>query len=107
MNSHTPGPWHVGASAKTIVYASDGFAVSDATVFHGRHEPETSKANAALIAEAPAMLEALRSILAQCEDDSWRVTGTFRCAEPEGIQRMREMLGGIAQKAIARVGGAK
>ena len=36
-DKHTPGPWHTGGKDGRIVYAADGFAVADATVFHGRH----------------------------------------------------------------------
>lgn len=43
--SHTPEPWHAGDNS-TIIYANDGFAVANATVFHGRSEPDTSVANA-------------------------------------------------------------
>lgn len=56
----TPGPWHVGGNG-TIVYAADGLAVANATTYHGRTEPETGRANAALIAAAPCMLALVRA----------------------------------------------
>ncbi len=64
---HTPGPWHTGiGKAGRIIYAADGFAVADATVFHGRHQgdgPSTTEVeNARLIAAAPELLAALEAI---------------------------------------------
>ena len=32
-----------GGNDGRIIYAADGFAVADATVFHGRHEGQRSK----------------------------------------------------------------
>lgn len=59
---HTPGPWHVGTGkATTIVYAADGYAVANATTYHGRHD-QPAEANAALIAAAPDMLTALQMV---------------------------------------------
>ena len=62
---HTQGPWHVGLrQAEQIIYNTAGWAVANATVYHGEHDREETKANARLIAEAPAMLDALRELLA-------------------------------------------
>lgn len=58
--THTPGPWRVGGDG-TIIYAPDGFAVANATVFHGRH-PGAAPANARLIAAAPDMLAELERL---------------------------------------------
>lgn len=58
---HTPGPWHTGGYSSRIIYAGDGFAVADATVFHGRHEGE-HEANARLIAAAPELLDVLQEV---------------------------------------------
>lgn len=45
--THTTGPLHVGDPHDTIVYASDGWAVCNATVSHHRHGgPEVARANA-------------------------------------------------------------
>ena len=61
---HTPGPWHVGIKqAEQIVYTKNGWAVANATVYHGKQDKDEAKANARLIAEAPAMLVALRFFL--------------------------------------------
>lgn len=49
MSEHTKGPLHVGGNG-TILYAEDGWAVANATVFHGRHEPDESQANARRLA---------------------------------------------------------
>jgi len=72
---HTPGPWHTGGQDDRIIYAADGFAVADATVFHGR--PETH--NARLIAAAPELLDALKVLLSLHDSqvdtaDAWNVS---------------------------------
>ena len=62
-NAHTPGPWHVGGNG-TVVYASDGWAVTVTTMVHVRDNTlELAKANAALIAAAPDLLAALGQAL--------------------------------------------
>ncbi len=59
MMSHTPGPWHIGnIVGGRFVFAADGYAVADATVYHRNHDDQ-HLANARLIALAPEMLEAL------------------------------------------------
>lgn len=58
---HTPGPWHVGMRPGPIVYGPEGEQIAN------MHVPmlpaEEHRANARLIAEAPAMLDALRAVL--------------------------------------------
>lgn len=47
---HTPGRLHVGGDG-TIVYSEDGWAVCNATVFHGRHGgPEVAREHARRLA---------------------------------------------------------
>lgn len=68
----TPGPWHVGQKqAHRIVYDSKGWAVCDCTVYHGQEDAEEMKANAALIAAAPELLEALKLLVyrIECKED--------------------------------------
>lgn len=58
---HTPGPWHLGMrQAEQIVYNDKGWAVANATVYHGKEGREEMKANARLIAAAPDLLVAAR-----------------------------------------------
>ena len=57
---HTPGPWHV---AGVSVTSADGLHVCDVNGYGATDE--TKRANAALIAAAPDMLEALRGLLAE------------------------------------------
>lgn len=64
---HTATPWHVGGNRSRIIYAEDGFAVADATVFHGHHE-ESSEANAAFIARACNAHDNLVTALQTCRD---------------------------------------
>jgi hypothetical protein len=60
---HTPGPWHVGEGrASIIVYASDGYAIANAATYHPKERD--LEANARLIAAAPELLEAARSVAA-------------------------------------------
>lgn len=44
-DKHTLGPWHVGGDG-TIIFAPDGFAVANATVFHRMHGARESVLNA-------------------------------------------------------------
>jgi hypothetical protein len=61
MNAkHTPGPWHNNSA---IVYAADGFAVANASTYHGKRESDTLP-NARLIAAAPDLLAACEGIRA-------------------------------------------
>jgi len=65
-NKHTPGPWHVASGS---VYSETG-----ATIAHMFREPENTirpverDTNAALIAAAPDMYEALRMMVWRYED---------------------------------------
>jgi len=61
---HTPGPWRTGGTGGLIVFAADGYAVANATVFHQKQEEGESQANARLIAAAPALLAACKAALA-------------------------------------------
>ena len=59
--THTPGPWHVGGQNSLIVYASDGWAICNATVFHHKH-PDAAQADAHLIAAAPDLLAVVQEL---------------------------------------------
>lgn len=55
----TRGPWRVGTKVKTMVFASDGIdLVADCTA--GEFTRDVEVANAALIAEEPAMYEEIK-----------------------------------------------
>ena len=64
---HTPGPWAYDADSREIFADSDGFgwiALVKGNDSRGAPLPEHERlANANLIAAAPAMLEALRSLV--------------------------------------------
>jgi hypothetical protein len=67
MKPATKLPWHLGLKqAERIVYDSNGWAVCNATVYHGKEDAEDCKKNAAYIAHAcnayPKLVEALRKI---------------------------------------------
>lgn len=66
--THTPGSWHVGTAAPSIIYALDGFAIANAVTYHGRHGGiETMQANARLIAAAPELLDVLKRFISACD----------------------------------------
>ena len=49
----TPLPWHVGLrQAQQIIYDDKGWAVANATVYHGRADGAETRANATYIVEA-------------------------------------------------------
>lgn len=95
LAKHTQGPWHTGGNGDRIIYAADGFAVADATVFHGRHEGEHG-ANARLIAAAPEMFETLQRI-ATADPSTW---------DEEVRDQFRQWAQSRARAAIAKVSGA-
>lgn len=76
--THTPGPWHMGqGNGEGSIFAETGRMRGEAggtvlypiaVVVRGWEEAE-DEANARLVAEAPALLEALRWALEQIEDD--------------------------------------
>jgi len=65
MSKHTPGPWSVGRN-----FSDDCFVVTDEKCeieIYCEHESQRkAKANAALIAAAPDLLEALQNLIACC-----------------------------------------
>jgi hypothetical protein len=64
----TPGPWHLGVKqAEAIVYDSTGWAVANATVYHGESDREECRTNAHLIAAAPELRDALAQLLFNVE----------------------------------------
>ena len=99
MTKHTPGPWHVNPKPpenRVSEHGDDPY-----TIASGDHRliaricvqgGETSD-NAALIAAAPKLLEAMEKIAAETED----VGPPFRVLS-------REAMRGIARAAIAEVG---
>jgi len=67
MNTHTPGPWHIGTrSSGRAIYGSKGEEVA---TFTGLSMPDEELANARLIAAAPELLDALKWAVQQIEDD--------------------------------------
>lgn len=94
---HTPGPWRIGTAppnGEQAIETIRGMMVAVATTGVGM-ENETL-ANARLIAEAPEMLQALRSIAAitTCADQDQDAM----CAEIQGICRiaLAKVTGGAA-----------
>lgn len=72
--NHQPAtalPWHLGVKqAEQIVYDSTGWAVANATVYHGNAERAETVQNARYVAHAanayPKLVEALRELRASC-----------------------------------------
>ena len=63
--NHTPGPWHVGMKPGPIIYGPHGEQVAD--LMGSLLSKDEQIANVKLIAEAPAMLEALRNFVEAAE----------------------------------------
>ena len=95
--AHTPGPWAVNAAFPNKVNGPDGRHV--ATVGFGMSGK--ARANAALIAEAPAMLEALRDTTDEL--DAWlqaaiaqgEINARDRKTQEAKIERNRAILARI------------
>jgi len=94
---HTPTPWHTGeGKAERIIYAADGFAVADATVFHGLHV-ESPTANAAFIVRACNAHDELVAALKGLLDDMRDIRGI----DPE---EYKPESFAAARAALAKVG---
>jgi hypothetical protein len=90
MTPHTPGPWEIESThGITVGPADNGFVcrVRYATTAKQRDE---AFANARLIAAAPDLLEALRTI-AECNEESSRLPASDRhkkwCAKTAAVAR--------------------
>lgn len=59
-SKHTPGPWHIGMKPGPIIYGPQGEQVADLRAH--LLMPDESAANARLIAAAPELLEALKTM---------------------------------------------
>jgi hypothetical protein len=90
MNTkHTPGPWHVGMrQAERIVYDKTGWAVANATVYHGESDRDQVLANARLIAAAPELVDACITALSVLDVVDGRHGGHAAIA----AQRIRSLL---------------
>jgi len=78
MEKHTPGPWAVdGKGSQAIVRANDLRIVS----IRHRLDGDEHEANARLIAAAPELLEALRSILPYVVTDVLEHCDGNKCRE--------------------------
>lgn len=78
MSEHTPGPWHVCANSddgRTVIRDATGFAICSEWHFLSR----PSVANAHLIAAAPDLLAACKSMSACCGPASGWDGETNRC----------------------------
>ena len=85
MSKHTPGPWTV--TTKSIINRIFGYPeVYIAEINFRSNRPGEKKANAHLIAAAPAMYEALQHALGVCEGE----------AELRGDSDSDDYLGGAA-----------
>jgi hypothetical protein len=87
---HTPGPWHIGMKPGPIIYGPSGEQV--ACLLPAMLDNQENKANARLIAAAPALLEALKAL---------HIVGLGSMADTEGddaaISAMEQARQAIAQ----------
>ena len=80
-------PWHLGLKqAEQIVYDSKGWAVANATVYHGKADLAETKANAAYISHAANAYPQLVAALRECLTDANAVG--MRDAGPKARKRM-------------------
>jgi hypothetical protein len=79
MTKHTPGPWVVQTLGFEIYSMPSGYSGIWVAAVHGRRPKPQKLADARLIASAPELLEALRSLLVFSEQhvdhDSIREAG--------------------------------
>jgi hypothetical protein len=65
MSEHTKGPWKTDAEfGHEVVLGRDGAMVADCAILHKKRLGEINKTNARLIAAAPDLLAALKSVVA-------------------------------------------
>lgn len=89
VGRHTPGPWHAGGLDKCTIYDTFGQRIAnsfDGVMATHRSDAECM-ANAQVIASAPAMVNALRSLLRYVE--RCREAGILVCDDigPEELAR--------------------
>jgi hypothetical protein len=93
MSKHTPGPWVVGNQDPLNFGVPRGWGTEPIGFVYGPSFPEHSEvgqralANARLIAAAPELLEALRSIADCCDEEHAARDYASRQAEIRGIAR--------------------
>ena len=68
MSKHTPGPWTRPTWERCGIHGKGGTSSDNAKVAHVNINSLDYEANAALIAAAPEMLEALKNLLSYAED---------------------------------------
>ena len=84
----TKGPWGVGRSVKTMVFADEGLdLVADCTV--GEFARDVEIANAALIASAPELYAALEQIAALYIDDRSSAMHKALCIANKALKKAR------------------
>jgi len=97
MSEHTKTPWHTGGIGNHIVFDSDGYAVANATVFHGKQEDGESAANADHIVKCvnshDALVDAVKAALKRLEASgfsedrlAYLCRATLALAEPQPKQ---------------------
>jgi hypothetical protein len=98
---HTPGPWHIGTNGDSIDAAN-----LDKICDIPRYVTNPNRvADAALIAAAPDMLEALKSIIEWHDDEhDWPVNGD-REERENWYERRLLMIRNAARAAIAKARG--
>lgn len=104
MNKHTPGPWHVSKVDRDWVVSALSTDAVDYSVAYcqpsGWHKKDLNhKANAHLIAAAPDLLEALKSVI-NAIDTANALTGHL-----EGFAKVFAPTLAAANAAIAKAEG--
>ena len=107
--SHTPGPWRQDTMSGTTVWGGDKTHGNAVAVCQG-FEREENRANAALIAAAPDLLDAARCAIAydaaiqSCANDPDRMS-SFCTAEGDSLDALYAAWIDAARAAIAKATG--
>jgi hypothetical protein len=101
MNSkHTPGPWHRNIKPITrypVIFAGRNTHVAQVVTRGGSMPEAEMEANAALIVEAPAMLEALRDTATALERVLGKHLPADAVAQHPEVQAARAILARIGE----------
>lgn len=100
MTQHTNGLLHVGGGG-TIIYADDGFAIANASVFHGRIEPASSEANARRLV---ACWNACEGVSTETLERMPLPFGKLLSQDLKSVTHQRDLLGEAIGKTAVAVG---
>lgn len=94
MNEYTPGPWSIGNAnikdeAEVGIHGPGEYGLIICDLQSDGYDEKTQKANAALIAAAPDLLEALENLLAVADQYDLPLSDPERIAARAAIAKAR------------------